>query len=167
MDGTPELAAAARKTLEYRLAHGGGHTGWSRAWIMNHYAALWDGETAYANIEKMLGQSTYPNMFDMHPPFQIDGNFGAAAAMCGMLAQSNRERIVLLPALPNAWKNGRVKGLCLVGNMKLSMEWRDGKLITAVLTAGSDINTQLCYAGEKQKIQMKAGEEEVFSWEGR
>ena len=167
MDGTPELAAAARKTLEYRLAHGGGHTGWSRAWIMNHYAALWDGETAYANIEKMLGQSTYPNMFDMHPPFQIDGNFGAAAAMCGMLAQSNRERIVLLPALPNAWKNGRVKGLCLVGNMKLSMEWRDGKLTTAVLTAGSDINTQLCYAGEKQKIQMKAGEEKVFSWEGR
>ena len=115
----------------------------------------------------MLGQSGFPNMFDMHPPFRVGGNFGAAAAMCGMLAQSNRERIVLLPALPNAWKNGRVKGLCLVGNMKLSMEWRDGKLITAVLTAGSDINTQLCYAGEKQKIQMKAGEEKVFSWEGR
>lgn len=164
MDGTPELAAAARRTLEYRLAHGGGHTGWSRAWIMNHYAALWDGETAYANIEKMLGQSTYPNLFDMHPPFQIDGNFGAAAAMCGMLAQSNRERIVLLPALPKAWKDGRVRGLCLVGNVKLSMEWRDGRLTKAVLTTGSDISTRLRYGKETREVQMKAGEQREFTW---
>lgn len=165
MDGTPELAAAARKTLEYRLAHGGGHTGWSRAWIMNHYAALWDGETAYANIEKMLGQSTYPNMFDMHPPFQIDGNFGAAAAMCGMLAQSNRERIVLLPALPNAWKDGRVKGLCLVGNVKVAMEWREGKLRKAEFTAGSDVNTVVYYAGEKRELRLRAGEAQTYTWQ--
>lgn len=98
-DGTPELAEACRRTLEYRLAHGGGHTGWSRAWITNHYVSLWDAETAYDNIRKMLEVSTYPNLFDKHPPFQIDGNFGICAAMNSMLAQSNEERIVLLPEL--------------------------------------------------------------------
>lgn len=98
-DGTPELAEACRRTLEYRLAHGGGHTGWSRAWITNHYVSLWDAETAYDNIRKMLEVSTYPNLFDKHPPFQIDGNFGICAAMNSMLAQSNEERIVLLQEL--------------------------------------------------------------------
>ena len=109
-DGTPELAEACHRTLEYRLAHGGGHTGWSRAWITNHYVSLWDAEAAYDNIRKMLEVSTYPNLFDKHPPFQIDGNFGICAAMNSMLAQSNEERIGLLPALPAAWKTGTVRG---------------------------------------------------------
>ncbi|MCM1231695.1 MAG: glycoside hydrolase family 95 protein [Ruminococcus flavefaciens] len=157
-DGTPELAAAARKTLECRLAHGGGHTGWSRAWIMNHYASLWDGEEAYANIEKMLGQSTYPNLFDRHPPFQIDGNFGACAAISGMLAQSNEERVVLLPALPGKWADGSVRGLRLVGNAELSMEWRNGKLIKAEISAGSDYDTDVVYGGRKFRVTLKGGE---------
>ena len=93
------MGTLCRRTLEYRLAHGGGHTGWSRAWITNHYVSLWDAETAYDNIRKMLEVSTYPNLFDKHPPFQIDGNFGICAAMNSMLAQSNEERIVLLPEL--------------------------------------------------------------------
>lgn len=158
VDGTPELAEAARRTLEYRLSHGGGHTGWSRAWIMNHYASLRDGETAYENIEKMLEQSTYPNLFDRHPPFQIDGNFGACAAMSGMLAQSNEERTVLLPALPDAWKTGSVKGLCLVGNAELSMTWREGKLTGAVIMAHSDYDAYVIYGTEKKEVSLKAGE---------
>lgn len=158
-DGTLELAAAARKTLEYRLSHGGGHTGWSRAWIMNHYASLWDAKEAYENIEKMLGQSTYPNLFDRHPPFQIDGNFGACAAMSGMLAQSSGERVVLLPALPEAWADGSVRGLRLVGNAELSMEWKDGRLTRAEIRAESDYDTTVVY-GEK-KLQVKLGKGET------
>ena len=164
MDGTPDLAAAAARTLEYRLSHGGGHTGWSRAWIMNHYASLWDGETAYQNIEAMLGQSTYPNLFDKHPPFQIDGNFGACAAMCGMLAQSNEERCVLLPALPGAWKTGCVRGLRLVGNAELSMGWQDGRLTEAVIQADSDYDTIVMYHGEKKRVTLKAGTSCIVSF---
>lgn len=157
VDGTPELAAAARKTLEYRLSHGGGHTGWSRAWIMNHYASLHDGEKTYENIEKMLGQSTYPNLFDRHPPFQIDGNFGACAAMCGMLAQSNEKRVVLLPALPKAWNTGSVKGLRLAGNAELEMHWHEGKLTKAVITAQKDYDTIVICGSEYIAVKLKAG----------
>ena len=165
VDGTPELAAAARRTLEYRLSHGGGHTGWSRAWIMNHYASLWDGEAAYENIEKMLGQSTYPNLFDRHPPFQIDGNFGACAAMSGMLAQSSRERTVLLPALPKAWANGSVRGLRLVGNAEIAMTWKEGRLQKAVLHADSDYDTNVMYQGKSLRVTLKAGESRELEFE--
>lgn len=164
VDKTPELAAAARRTLEYRLSHGGGHTGWSRAWIMNHYASLWDGEAAYDNIEKMLAQSTYPNLFDRHPPFQIDGNFGACAAMCGMLAQSDGERVVLLPALPNAWKTGSVRGLRLVGNAELEMYWREGRLVRASVTAYSDYDTTVICGGASTVLKLKAGEKRELTF---
>ncbi len=158
VDGTPELAAAARKTLEYRLANGGGHTGWSRAWITNHYASLWDGEMAYASIEKMLEVSTYPNMFDRHPPFQIDGNFGICAAMSRMLVQSSSERVVLLPALPKAWKDGAVRGLCLVGNAEIDLSWRDTKVSSCVITAKSDYDTTVIYGEKRLPLHLKAGE---------
>ena len=108
VDGTPELARAAEVTLQRRLAGGGGHTGWSRAWITNHYAKLWDGEKAYENIEKLFSNSTYLNMLDKHPPFQIDGNFGVTAAIAEMLVQSTMDRMVLLPALPKAWNTGSI-----------------------------------------------------------
>lgn len=157
MDGTPELAAAARKTLEARLSHGGGHTGWSRAWIINHYAKLWDGEAAYDNLCRLFGSSTYPNMFDKHPPFQIDGNFGATAAIGEMLVQSSEERIVLLPALPKAWNGGHIKGLRVVGNGEISLWWKDGELTRAELTAHSDMDTVVKYKGERH-ISCKAGE---------
>lgn len=158
VDGTPELAAAARKTLEYRLSHGGGHTGWSRAWIMNHYASLWDGEEAYANIEKMLGQSTYPNMFDRHPPFQIDGNFGVCAAMCGMLAQSSKGRLILLPALPSSWANGSVRGLRIAGNAEVYMTWREGRLSEVEIHADSDYEADVTYGEKTVHVTVKAGE---------
>ncbi|MBP5281489.1 MAG: glycoside hydrolase family 95 protein [Lachnospiraceae bacterium] len=159
MDGTPELAQAARKTLEARLSHGGGHTGWSRAWIMNHYAKLWDGEAAHENIKKMLSQSTYPNMFDKHPPFQIDGNFGAAAAIAQMLVQSNEERVILLPALPKMWKNGSVSGLKLVGNATLSMTWKDGELMSCEITCdGEKYQTMIIYHKNVQMVALTNGE---------
>ncbi len=158
MDGTPELAAAARKTLERRLQNGGGHTGWSRAWIMNHYAKLWDGEKAYENLEKMLEKSTYPNLFDKHPPFQIDGNFGAAAAIAQMLVQSNRDRVILLPALPGAWNSGMVKGLRLVGNAEVTIAWKDGRLQTCTIRAFSDYDTTIKYREKSIQITLLAGE---------
>ncbi len=165
VDGTPEFAAAARKTLEHRLSHGGGHTGWSRAWIMNHYASLWDGEAAYENIEKMLGQSTYPNLFDRHPPFQIDGNFGACAAMSGMLAQCSQERAVLLPALPGAWANGSVRGLRLLGNAGIDMTWKEGKLVSAVIHGDSDYDMDVVYGGKRIHVTLKAGESRQLDFE--
>ena len=162
VDGTPELAKAARRTLERRLLSGGGHTGWSRAWITNHYASLWDGEMAYESIEKMLELSTYPNLFDRHPPFQIDGNFGICAAMNRMLAQSNEERVVLLPALPEKWADGSVRGLRLVGNAELSMTWEKGRLASAQITADSDYHANIVYGEKSREVSLKAGETFTF-----
>lgn len=162
MDRTPELAKAARVTLERRLANGGGHTGWSRAWIINHYAKLWDGDKAYENFEQLLIHSTLPNMLDNHPPFQIDGNFGATAAIAEMLVQSNEERIVLLPALPAQWKNGRVKGLCVRGGGEVEIYWKDHTLVRAVIKTGRPMHTTLVYEGYRQELYLKEGEEYTF-----
>lgn len=132
---TPELFEAAKKTISLRLSSGGGHTGWSRAWIINFYARLLDGNNALHHIGELLKKSTHANLFDDHPPFQIDGNFGGTAGIAEMLIQSHAAYIHLLPALPQAWKVGHFKGLKARGNFEVSCSWSENKLQEATLTS--------------------------------
>ena len=140
---TPELMGAARVTLERRLLNGGGHTGWSRAWIINMWARLRDGDKACENVEALLSRSTYPNFLDMHPPFQIDGNFGGTAGIAEMLIQSQGGVITILPALPKKWPAGKAGGLRARGNISADIEWRGGSLCFARLTANRDCEFKL------------------------
>jgi alpha-L-fucosidase 2 len=136
--GTPHLAEAAHKTLTRRLSADGGHTGWSRAWLVNFFARLKDSNAAMENLNALFSHFTLPNLFNDGPPFQIDGNFGALSGMTQMLLQSRllytgsdfQVILDILPALPKDWDTGCVKGLCAKGNLEVDLTWQDGRIVS-------------------------------------
>lgn len=157
-DGTPELFAAARATIDRRLAHGGGHTGWSKAWLINFLARLGDGAAAREHILGLLREKTLKNLFDDHPPFQIDGNFGATAGMAEMLLQSHGAIIDLLPALPPGWSGGAVSGLRARGGVTVDLLWRNGALVEARLTADRDGTHRVRLPGRPaREVKLRGG----------
>jgi alpha-L-fucosidase 2 len=154
---------ASRKTLERRLSFGGGHTGWSRAWIINFYARLHDGNEAYNNIRALLIKSTLPNLFDNHPPFQIDGNFGGTAGIAEMLLQSHAGEIVLLPALPDKWEKGKVEGLMARGGFKIDMEWEKGELVKMTLLSKNGKPCHITYQDKMLDLITEKGKTYHFN----
>lgn len=155
---TPLLAQAARQTLERRLQHGGGHTGWSRAWITNMWVRLQDGQLAYDNINALLGHSTLPNLFCDHPPFQIDGNFGGTAAITEMLMQSHGGEIHLLPAIPSHWTEGSISGLRAKGGVELSFSWRESRLEQVSIKASATSTIWVRCGQDAAQINVVTGE---------
>ncbi len=160
--GTPELFEAAKKTISRRESYAQGNTGfstgWSKAWMVNFLARLKEGDAAWGKILEMQREKTLNNLFDTHPPFQIDGNFGLTAGIAEMLLQSHSGIIELLPALPKAWKEGCISGLKARGNIEVRMIWSEGKLTGAELKSNDNQLTTISYCKIQRKIHLKKGE---------
>ncbi|MBV6644513.1 MAG: glycoside hydrolase family 95 protein, partial [Cyclobacteriaceae bacterium] len=162
-DDHPEIYQAVRTTLQHRLANGGAGTGWSRAWLINCSARLKDGEMAHDHIKELFKKSMYDNLFDAHPPFQIDGNFGYTAGVAEMLIQSHENKLIrLLPALPTSWSTGQVTGLKARGAHEVDIHWKNNTLWKAIITSKNDDVITLAYDGRKYKVKVKKDKPFVF-----
>ena len=163
-EDTPELVEACKKTLQ---ARGDGGTGWSLGWKINFWARLRDGDHALRLLDNQLryvagdvpatGGGTYANLFDAHPPFQIDGNFGACSGIIEMLLQADEQRVHLLPALPGAWKEGSVRGLKAPGDVTVSLRWAEGRLVEARLESPIAQTVRVCWPGGEQEVRLEKG----------
>ncbi len=154
----PVIFEAARKALERRLANGGGHVGWSKAWIVSLYARLLEPEKAEDNFNELLRKSTLPNLFDNYPPFQIDANFGGAAAIAEMLLQSQNGEINLLPAIPKEWKDGFIHGIRARGACAVDMDWKNGMLASVSIQSDKGGSYLIRYKEKTRQIKLKRGE---------
>jgi alpha-L-fucosidase 2 len=165
---TPFMVDAINRSIDERLSKGGGHTGWSRAWIINFFARLQNSEKAYENLKALFQKSMADNLFDMHPPFQIDGNFGGTAGIAEMLVQShlkdaNGETIIqLLPALPSVWPKGDVSGLCTRGGFELAMKWNNGKVESATISSKKGGSCKVQVGDKTIDLNLKAGEKQTL-----
>jgi len=157
MEETPELSAAAKKSLDYRIENGGGHTGWSAAWLINQYARLYEAEKALESLNTVLSRSVAPNLFGLHPPFQIDGNFGTTAGIAEMLVQSHAGAIRLLPALPEGWSAGEVKGLKARGGFEIDLKWENNELTMAEITSERGEEAKIRYKEKEMMLNLKKG----------
>lgn len=162
-DKDPEIFEAVKKTLDFRLANGGAGTGWSRAWLINCSARLLDGEMAYEHIQLLLKKSMANNLFDLHPPFQIDGNFGYTAGVSEMLLQSHEENIIrILPALPKRWENGHIKGLKARGGLTVDIHWSNSQLDKAIISAEKNNIFNIYYQDQVVQIGLQKGETYIY-----
>ena len=170
VEETPELAAVCARTLEIK---GDETTGWSTGWRVNLLARLQEGEKAYHMYRRLLryvspdnykgedarrGGGTYPNLLDAHSPFQIDGNFGGCSGVIEMLMQSSTNKIVLLPALPESWADGKVQGICARGGFVVDMEWKNREVVSLIVSSLKGGQTEICFNGVSKKVVFKAGE---------
>ena len=163
---TAELAKAAKKSLDFRVQNGGGHTGWSAAWLINLYARLGEAKNADYNLNTILSKSTYPNLFSLHPPFQIDANFGVTAGITEMLMQSQSDEILLLPAIPKQWSEGEVKGLCARRGFVVDIKWKNKRsnLIEVKIHSKKGGMCTLNYKGKIKKFNTKTGKDYIINY---